>query len=412
MNEPEKRLPGADFGLRLSVFYVAIFFIVGCYMPFLPIWLRAQALTDQQISLIYGVPVIVRAIFTPTMTFAADRSGRPVTLLKWLAWGSLLSVALLPAMHGFPRIFTVVLVFTLFWMSVIPITDSLALAGAHAGLADYGRMRLWGSFSYIAMTAAGGTAVQIWGPPGALWLFVGAALCVAVAVYWLPKETEIGCVTKELDHLPVRKLHPSDILQLIRVPDLWLFLATTGALQSAHAVYYIFGTLHWTSAGIPPMVIGALWGIGVVAEIALFAYGARVSRRLGPVQLLSVAAGAAVIRWTITAYDPPLAILFLTQTLHGLTFGAAHLGAMQFLNRAIPQRLSASAQGLYASVTMGIIMGGVSFAAGALYRSFGGSAYLAMAGLGLIGLALSLILMRRWQGGPILSPRASATAAE
>ncbi|MGB0084574.1 MAG: MFS transporter [Rhodomicrobiaceae bacterium] len=404
-------MPDAGFGLRLSVFYVAIFFIVGCYMPFLPVWLRSRELTDGQISLIYAVPVLVRAIFTPAMTFAADRSGRPVAMLKWLAWGSLLSVALLPAMHVFAGIFSVVLVFTLFWMSVIPITDSLALAGAGAGLAAYGRMRLWGSFSYIAMTSAGGAAVEIWGPPGALWLFISAAVCVLAAVYWLPNERQLARVTGELETLPIQKLRPSEILQLIRVPDLWLFLAATGATQSAHAVYYIFGTLHWTSAGIPPTVIGALWGIGVVAEIVLFAYGARISRRLGPVQLLAVAAAAAVIRWTITAYDPPLAILFLTQTLHGLTFGAAHLGAMQFLNRAIPQRLSASAQGLYASVTMGIFMGLVSLGAGALYRNFGGSAYLAMAGLGSLGLMLSLILMRRWQGGAIVSPKATGTAA-
>jgi PPP family 3-phenylpropionic acid transporter len=412
-NEIKQSLRDGGFGLRISVLYVAIFFIVGCYMPFLPVWLKWRELTDAQISLIYGVPVIVRALFTPATTFIADRSGKPVAMLKWLSWGALLTVAMLPFTGGFASIFAVILIFTLFWMSVIPVTDSIALAGARGGKGDYGRMRLWGSFSYIAMTAAGGAGVDLWGPEAALWLFVGSAGAVVVASYWLPPDAPGGGVAQTRAARPaLEKLRIADMLRLVRLPDLWLFFIATGAIQSAHAVYYIFGTLHWTSAGISPTVIGSLWSIGVIAEIAVFAYGRTVSRWFGPIQLLLIAAAAAVIRWTVTAYDPPLALLFAVQTLHGLTFGAAHLGAMQFMDRAIPDRMSASAQGLYASVTVGLVMGAVSLVSGPLYRNLGGEAYLAMALVAAAGLLLSVALLRRWTGGPILTPTARETAAE
>ncbi len=410
-NDFQRPAPDGSFALRLSAFYVAIFFIVGCYMPFLPVWLRFRGLDDAQIALVYAVPVFVRAIFTPMMTFAADRSGRPVALLKWLAWASLLSVLLLPWANGFAAIFAVILLFTLFWMSVIPVTEAVALSGARAGLGNYGRMRLWGSFSYIAMTAGAGVAVGVWGPVAALWLFIGASATVVLAVYALPSSAPDGR-SGDVSGLALPKLRLADLGQLFRAPDLWLFLAATSAIQAAHAVYYIFGTLHWTSAGISPAVIGALWGIGVIAEIALFAYAARASRWFGPAQLIVLAGAAAVLRWTVTAYDPPLPLLFLTQILHGLTFGAAHLGAMQFIDRALPQRLGASAQGLYASVTAGVVMGLASLASGPLYRAYGGGAYLAMAVLAFAGLVLSVILMRRWQGGLILSPKEPLAAAE
>jgi PPP family 3-phenylpropionic acid transporter len=396
--------PGRDdaFGLRLSAFFVAIFLLVGCYMPFQPYWLHWRGLTDYQISHVYAIPVLVRALFTPAMTFAADRSGRPIRLLHWLAGGSLLSVLMLPFATGFPAILTVILLFTLFWMSVIPITDSIALAGARAGRANYGGMRLWGSLSYIAMTSAGGVAVDLWGPAAALWLFIGAAAGVFLTVYGLPRDESVSHPAGIGPAAPRPVLRLGEMLPLMHAGRIWLFLACTSAIQSAHAVYYIFGTLHWTAAGISPTVIGALWGIGVIAEIALFAYGGRVSRRFGPVQLLAIAGAAAALRWTITALDPPLALLFLVQTLHGLTFGAAHLGAMQFLDRAIPNRLAASAQGLYASVTAGLAMGVISLAAGPLYRNFAGGAYLAMAALGFAGLIMALMLIRRWQGGTIV----------
>jgi PPP family 3-phenylpropionic acid transporter len=390
------------FGLRLSAFFVVIFFIVGCYMPFLPLWLKERGLTAFQISLVYAVPVFVRAAFTPAMAFIADRTGRPVRMLVWLSWGALASVLLLPLTEGFPSIFAVVLLFTLFWMSVIPVTDSIALAGARAGRADYGRMRLWGSLGYVAMTAAGGAAVEIWGAVAALWLFISSAICVVIATWWLPGDETIRRMGGDDLGLPRPILRIGDVLPLIRQPDLWIFLLATSTIQSAHALYYIFGTLHWTAAGISPTVIGALWGIGVIAEIVLFAYGMQVSRRLGPVQLIAIAGMAAVLRWTVTAFDPALPILFMAQALHGLTFGAAHLGAMQFLQQAIPNTLSASAQGLYASVTAGIAMGLVSLAVGPLYRNFGGGGFLAMGVLSGIGLLAAIILMKRWRGGLIV----------
>ena len=62
-------------------------------------------------------------------------------------------------------------------------------------------------------------------------------------------------------------------------------------------------------------------------------------------------AAAAVLRWTVMGFDPPLVLLVPLQTLHGLTYGAAHLGAIQFMAQAVPpaHRL-APAQSLYALV--------------------------------------------------------------
>ena len=407
-----KWAPADDFALRLSVFYIAAFCIIGCYMPFLPVWLRWRGLDDTQIALIYAAPVFVRAIFTPVMTFLADRSGRPVTMLKGLAWASLLAALMLPFTGGFGAIFAIILLFTLFWMSVMPLTEAVALSGARSGRGDYGRMRLWGSFGYIAMTVGGGVALQLWGPPAALWLFIGAAASVVVAVYGLPRGGGYDRAVENTPGLPLQRPRPVDLMQLVRTPMLWLFFAATSTIQSAHAVYYIFGTLHWTSVGISPVAIGLLWAIGVIAEIVLFAYAGRVGRWLGPAQLIGLAAAAAVLRWLFTAYDPSLPVLFVVQSLHGLTFGAAHLGAMQFMGRAVPQRLAVSAQGLYASITAGVVMGLASLSAGPLYRAYEGQAYLAITAVACVGLAASVVLMRQWGGGLILSPRELPAAAE
>jgi PPP family 3-phenylpropionic acid transporter len=66
------------------------------------------------------------------------------------------------------------------------------------------------------------------------------------------------------------------------------------------------------------------------------------------------------------------------QLLHGLTFGATHLGALLFVARHAPHGQAARAQG-YLAVAMGVVMAGVMGLAGVLYGAFGARAYAAMA---------------------------------
>ena len=90
------------------------------------------------------------------------------------------------------------------------------------------------------------------------------------------------------------------------------------------------------------------------------------------------------------------AFIFGVQILHGLTFGAAHLGAIHYISDNVPESFAATAQGLYASVSSGIILGAAMVAAGPLYAAFSGQAYLAMAMVGAVALVgATLLLVQR-----------------
>lgn len=389
-----------DFAIRLSLFYAAVFLIVGVYASFLPLWFSAAGLSATEIAVLYAVPVMLRPVFTTAISFLADRSGQHVRLLKILAWGAFASVFMLPFSQGFASIFAAFVFFAMFWFTVVPLTEAVTLRAAAEGAADYGKVRLWGSLSYIGVVLGGGAAVDVFGPAAALWMFIAAAASVVLASYYLPdKPPRQARDTAGIT--PVIKL--ADLQALARLPAVWLFLAAGSAVQATHAVYYIFGTIHWTATGIAPSVIGALWAVGVIAEIALFAYAARIARRVGPVQLILIGAVAGLVRWSFTSLDPPLAALFALQLLHALTFGAAHLGAMQFIARVFPSHVAATAQGLYASFSAGLGMGSAYLAAGPLYRAFGGGAYLGMAAISLGAIVMTLLLMRIWSGGMLLS---------
>src|SRR5262249_24620495 len=161
----------------------------------------------------------------------------------------------------------------------------------------------------------------------------------------------------------------------------------------AHAVHYTFSSVHWHTLGISSAASGALWAIAIAAEVALFSGGGALVRRLGPARLIVLGGAGALIRWLAMGFDPPFFILLPLHGLHGLTFGATHLGAMHAIVRTVGQTRLASAQAIHAAVTGGVFMGAATLGAGPLYALAAGRAHWAMAALAALGLVAGLRLM-------------------
>lgn len=137
-------------------------------------------------------------------------------------------------------------------------------------------------------------------------------------------------------------------------------------------------------------------GLGVLTEILLFSVAGRFGAWIGSGGLLALGAGAAVVRWLVFPFVlDPLAISAL-QLLHGLTFGATHLGGVAFVARMAPPRWAGTAQGI-ASTIVGVMSAGATALAGVLYAWGGEPAFFAMAGLAGLGgicLCISLVWLR------------------
>jgi len=60
---------------RLGFLYAAVFLVGGCYQPYPPVWLHWRELTPDQIAVLLAKPLFSRIVFTPAISFAADRAG-------------------------------------------------------------------------------------------------------------------------------------------------------------------------------------------------------------------------------------------------------------------------------------------------------------------------------------------------
>jgi MFS transporter, PPP family, 3-phenylpropionic acid transporter len=335
--------------------------------------------------------MLVRVAVTPAIAFAADRSGNHRRFLIVLAWAALVSALLLTMCASFWPILVLALLLAVAIATVLPLTETLAMGGVRAAGLDYGRMRLWGSLSFIVASFCGGLAIDRLGAPAAVWLMAGGAALTALAAHGLPRPAGDGRPPSAAER---PRISLTDAVGLVRSRLFVTFLLAAGAVQAAHAAFYAFGTLHWAAQGISGGWSGVLWTTGVAIEIGLMAFSRAAVRRTGAIELIVLGAAASVVRWVAMGFDPPLAALVPLQALHGVTYGASHVGAFYFMTRALPERQAGTAQALYAAFTTGIAMGGAMLLSGHLYASFGGRTYWAMAAIAAVGLVASLSLRR------------------
>ena len=378
-------------GVRLSALFAAIFFVTGSSLPYLPVWLAWRDLSAPEIAIISAGPLFVRVLVTPAIAFAADRVGDHRRFLILLAWSAVAAQVLLAQMRGFLAILLASLLLAVAWTSIMPLAEAIAVRGMNAVRLDYGRMRLWGSISFTAAALAGGWVLEWTSPQALFYLLIAGSIVLAGAAHALGKSSLPGPAAPRQQ---MARLSARAVAALLASPTFLLFLLAAGAIQAAHAAFYTFGTLHWRALGLSTLVAGQLWTVGVAAEILIFAYSAALLGRLGPISVLQLAGLAAVARWLAMAFDPAVWLLFALQALHGLTFGAAHVGAIHFLARFVPEAQGGTAQAVYASFTSGILLGGATLLAGPLYADWGGRAYLAMAALAAVGVLAALGLER------------------
>ena len=394
--------------MRISLFFGALFLAYGVIVPYFPVWLDARGLELRCKSRRSPrLPLFIRLVVTPAIGLLADRLGNyrlVIVTLAWCATGAYLWPEPRFRLRADPR-----------HRRRLPAGERHHAAADRddGGLADGARR--------VSTTAACGCGVRSpsssltlsvaspsrqLGGGFALWLIAFAGMSTIAAAHALPPPP-VTVRTATVQRFIRRASSPARLLQSRLFI---LFLIAIGCTHGAHATFYTFGALHWQAQGLSAAWVGTLWAIGVVAEVVLFALSAPVVRRFGPAKLIVAGATASVLRWGVMTFDPPLAVLIPLQLLHALTYGAAHLGAILFITRAVPHKGMGSAQAFYATIAAGLALGIVGLISQLLSARVGGEVYVVPTVVALIGCVASVMLLYGWSAGALWADDADTEA--
>jgi PPP family 3-phenylpropionic acid transporter len=210
-------------------------------------------------------------------------------------------------------------------------------------LGDYGRIRVWGSVSFVISVVALG---QILDRTGILWLpvmlVVLFSMC-ALAAWALPVDQ---APPHHEDHLP--------LAQIMRRPEVMALFAACFLMALAHGPYNVFFSIHLVENGYSKSWVGWLWALSVVAEVFVFLLMPNLMRRFSIPSIISFSLGCAVVRFLLIGWFPhSLVLMGAAQIMHAATFGAHHAAALAAIHHFFRGRTQARGQALYTSLGFG-----------------------------------------------------------
>lgn len=381
-------------GPLYASYYGGQFILLGLQLPFFAGWLALKGFAAPEIGWITGVALIARLAFGPLVAFWADHQSDERRALRVVTFFFALGAIGLMIAPG--KILIGACAALVIWTFgvLVPLTDTAVLRADRNGWLHYGQTRAAGSVFFLATTVLGGALLNQLGVAALAPAMAAAAAFAFVMSLVLPSGAGGRGGAKPVSWREAPKLVTS--------PPFVIVLVSAGLIQGAHAVYYAFSYLRWEQLGYSALTIGLLWATGVIAEIVLLTRARGVARRFSPALLLAIGAGVAALRWTITAYEPPLAVLFIVQMLHAFTFAGAYLGTVEFLDRAAPLRLVNTGMTLMSTTGVGAVTGLATVIAGYVWNGSGPTAaYLMMAAMGAVAFCAALLLNRVWDGGKI-----------
>lgn len=377
--------------VRLCLFYAAIFLSSGVSLPYIGTYLRDRGMSGGEIGLILAAPLLLKPFTGPVLAVWADGFTLRRTPMVLLLLGAAIGYG---ALLGPANLWW----FMLAWFvgqtllsTVSPLIDVITLRRARVDNFNYGIPRGTGSSAFIAANLAMGAILTFAAPTIiAVWIAAACLFGALAAATLVPPERVHAEGAK-----PLRSERWNGLSDLLRNRTFVLAVVTAGLVQGAHAFYYSFSAILWRKQGISEPMIGVLWGVGVAAEVAFMWFLEPLRRRWGPELFLVLGAGAAVLRWTLYAFEPPLWTLFPLQMLHALTFAASFLASLRLIEKLAPPSAASPAQAINSALSSGFTLGIATLASGPLFDAFGAFGYLATAFMALLGLAGAILLTRR-----------------
>jgi PPP family 3-phenylpropionic acid transporter len=277
---------------KLSGFYFAYFAVLGAMVPFWSLFLQDRGFSLTEIALLTAIPLGTRIVAPNIWGWIADHRNARLPVVRA---GTLVAIVLFCGVwfvDSFAGMALVMTGYSFFWNAVLPQFEVVTLNHLGPRIAEYSRVRLWGSIGFIIAVVGLGAVFDI---ISVAWL-PAFMLAIMVAMWWM------SLVTAEVVAAARQHTDAGEFMRLLRQPVIWALLVACLLINLSHGPYYTYFSIYLETRGWTRLGIGGLWALGVIAEVIVFIYMHRILAGVGAVAVLGAAAFGVVVRWLLLAY--------------------------------------------------------------------------------------------------------------
>lgn len=369
---------------RLGAFYFAFFAHVGPFVSYFPLYLAGLGLSAAEIAIALAMPQAARIVAPALWGWLADawgarHAGARRAIVRFSALVILVGFVALAFQERAAPIALTLLAMALLSAGASPLLEAITFSVLEGRTGQYGPIRLWGSVGFILAVFGSGAWLDRSGVaslPAGMIALTAAAFAASFA-------------------LPAGAPPPAPgagerLGSVLRQPAVLALFGACFLMNAAHGTMNVFLSIYLAQAGYSKTAIGALWTVGVIAEVGLFLFLPQLMRRFSLRALLIVSFLCAVLRFPVLGWGVGApALLAAAQLLHAATFGAFHAACVAAVHRLFPGALAVRGQALYSSIAFGLGGAAGSLVAGWSWPALGApGSFLLSAAFAAVGATL------------------------
>lgn len=359
--------------------------MLALFIPFLPVFMKAQGMSETKVGLLISLGSLITIIVQPTFGMISDRLK---TIRKVM-----LVLILLTTISGFflyqASSMTWIVIFTLvvyaFLMPLDPLCESLSFTTAETLKISYGSVRTYGALGYAVLSLIVGYVMDWFGLHSISYLFAVAGILAFVSV-WFLRDTPTSPVPITIEGFK----------KLIFNKEILLFLLLILIASISARMNDTFLGIHVITLNGDNKLVGLAFFIAAASEIVIFALSFMWLKPGKELLLITIAIFFYVVRFFLSGIvDSPYALIAV-QLLQMVTFPIFYTAAIQYLYQLVPREWRATGQTMLALLFFGISGIFASAIGGYVYNTFGGHHfYFMLTGISSVAFLYGIFLLLR-----------------
>jgi len=339
--------------------YFLIFGVLGIFLPYFNLYCYHIGFSGFQIGTLSAVRSVAMVLFPLIWASLADRFR--IRRLIYIAC-SIMSTAIW-LFYLLTTDFSGMLIITVFYgifrAPIISFLEAFTMDVLGDEKKSYGRIRVWGSISFILAVLVLGRIIDLYSIKIILVLIFVGSLLQSVISTKIPSVT----IAKEDSFLLKTKLFLKK--------RVIIFLFSAFLMLVSHGAYYGFFSIHLENLGYGKTFIGIAWALASISEILVMIISDKILKQFRLENILVFSFVAAAVRWFSLYFATSPGVILILQIFHAITYGAFHMASIIYIDVLTPDATKTLGQAVNNALTYGLGLMVGFFVNGYLYETIG-----------------------------------------